>query len=260
MKVLVLGGTAEARRLVRALAAWPEAEVTVSLAGHTTEVADHGTSLRTGGFGGAAGLTTYLRDQAVDVVVDATHPFAATMPLNALVACEQAGLPRLRLVRPPWTPGPRDRWTSVDDLPGAAEAVGRSGAGRVLLTTGRLELAPFADIAGVAFVLRTIEDPGPLPFPAEVVLARGPFSVDDEVDLLTTAGIDLLVTKNAGGSDAKLVAARRLGVPAVVVRRPAPVPGSTVASTVDALAWLRQVGLGHPRRDRRSSLLPPAGQ
>jgi precorrin-6A/cobalt-precorrin-6A reductase len=243
VRVVVLGGTTEARALSRALDAWPDVQVTVSLAGHTTDVADHGGTLRSGGFGGVDGLVRHLRDERVDVVVDATHPFAATMPANAAAACQRTGTPRVRLVRPPWEPGPDDRWIDADDLAGAAHAVERSGARRVLLTTGRLEASAFSHVRGVSFVVRTIEPPGPLPFPAEVLLARGPFTEEAEGDLLRATGAELLVTKNSGGSDAKLLAARRLGIPVVMVRRPAPVPGPRVTSPAGALSWLRAAGV-----------------
>lgn len=249
MRVLILGGTTEARDLSRALEGRPEVQATVSLVGYTTEVADHRSTVRTGGFGGADGLARHLRDEGIDAVVDATHPFASMMPSNAATACATVGVPRLRLVRPPWRPGPGDQWTEVDDLVGAAEAVRRSGARRVLLTTGRLELAPFVGISGVSYVLRAIEDPGPLPFPAEVVLARGPFTVDDEIALLTDTGAELLVSKNSGGDDAKLVAARRTGRPVVMVRRPAPAGGPTVEDVSHALAWLRSLARDRHRAD-----------
>lgn len=248
MKVLVLAGTAEARRLSQRLGERPDVEVVVSLAGLTSTAADHGGTVRTGGFGGADGLARFLRGGAFDAVVDATHPFAATMPGNAAAACERCSIPRLRLVRAPWRPGVGDRWIDVADLGAAAEAVRQSGATRVLLTTGRMELVPFARLRDVSFVVRSIEPPAHLPLPsAEVVRARGPFTVGDEVDLLTARSIDLVVTKNAGGHDAKLVAARRLGLPVVVVRRPPTVPGPSVETVDEALVWLsREAGTAAP--------------
>lgn len=243
MKVLVLAGTTEARQLSQQLGARPGTDVVVSLAGLTSGTADHGAVVRAGGFGGVDGLARFLREERIDVVVDATHPFAATMPASAAAACAQHGIPRLRLVRPPWRPARGDRWTDVADLAGAARAVRSAGAARVLLTTGRMELEPFAGLDGVAFVLRSIEPPDELALPsAEVVRARGPFTVADELALMTSRRIDLVVTKNAGGDDAKLVAARQLGLPVVVVRRPPTVPGPCVGTVADALAWLSGVG------------------
>lgn len=239
MKVLLLAGSAEARRLSHELAARPGTEVVVSLVGLTARIADHAGTVRTGGFGGVEGLVGVLRDQRVDVVIDATHPFAATMSHNAAAACARCDVPRLRLVRPPWSPTVADRWTDVVDLEEAAQAVRTSGAGRVLLTTGRLELVPFAGMEDVSFVLRSIEPPAGLPLAStEVVTGRGPFTLDEEVALLTSRRIDLVVSKNSGGDPAKLVAARQLGVPVIMVRRPPAVPGPLVATPDEAMDWI----------------------
>lgn len=239
MKVLLLAGTAEARRLSHELAVRPGTEVIVSLAGLTATVADHAGTVRTGGFGGVDGLARVLRDERVDVLIDASHPFAATMSRNAAAACARCNVPRLRLVRPPWSPTAADRWTDVVDLEEAAQAVRASGARRVLLTTGRLELVPFAGMEDVSFVLRSIEPPTGLPLAStEVVTGRGPFTLDDEVALLTSRRIDLVVSKNSGGDPAKLVAARQLGVPVIMVRRPPAVPGPHVATADEAMAWI----------------------
>ncbi|MDY7102109.1 MAG: cobalt-precorrin-6A reductase [Actinomycetota bacterium] len=238
MKVLVLGGTAEARGLADALGARPGTEVVVSLAGHTSAPVDHAGARRVGGFGGVDGLARFLADERIDALVDATHPFAATMAANAAAAVGRCPVPRLRLVRPPWAPVDGDRWIDADDLAGAAAVVRDLGAVRVLLTVGRLELGAFAGIDRVRFVVRSIEPPGPLPFEADVVLGRGPFTVADELDLLRSRGIDALVTKNSGGDDAKLVAARELGLPVVMVRRPPMVAGESVPDVEAALRWL----------------------
>lgn len=252
MKVLLLAGTAEARRLSHELAARPDTEVVVSLAGLTTQAADHAGTVRVGGFGGVDGLAAFLRDAAFDVVVDATHPFATTMPRNAAAACERSRIARLRVVRPPWVPAAGDRWIDVADLDAAARAVRRSGASRVLLTTGRMELEPFAGLDDVALVLRSIEPPAGLP-PAsvEVVTGRGPFTVDDELALLRTHRIDLVVSKNSGGDSAKLVAARQLDVPVVMIRRPPGVPGPHAATLDDARAWITA-------RSQEAARHPPA--
>lgn len=236
MRVLVLAGTTEARRLVDAVAARPGLEVTASLAGRTTSPVPLACPVRVGGFGGADGLHRYLVDERIDVLVDATHPFARHMPHHARAATARAGIPRLRLRRPPYPRDPADRWVEVDDLDEAAAAVRRLGAGRALLTVGRLELDPFRDLPGVELVVRSIE---PSTLPGVIALqARGPFTVEHERDLLRTHHVDVLVTKDSGGPDAKLRAARDEGVPVVVVRRPPDVEGP-VADTVDqALAWL----------------------
>ena len=194
-----------------------------------------------GGFGGTAGLAAFLRDEGVDVLVDATHPFAAVMRWHAADAAAEVGVPRLRLERPPWVAVAGDRWVRVPDLAGAAAAVTAGGFRRVLLTTGRTELAPFAACPGVRVVVRSIEPPDPQPLAdAEVVLDRGPFTVEGERSLMAGRGIDAVVTKDSGGSAtaAKLVAARELGLPVVVVDRP-PSPGGPTAATVgEALAWV----------------------
>jgi precorrin-6A/cobalt-precorrin-6A reductase len=194
-----------------------------------------------GGFGGTAGLAAYLRDEGVDVLVDATHPFAAVMRWHAAEAAASTGVPRVRVERPPWVAVEGDRWVRVPDLAGAAAAVTAGGHRRVLLTTGRTELAPFAGCAGVHLVVRSIEPPDPQPLPdAEVVLDRGPFTVAGERALMVDRGIDAVVTKDSGGSAtaAKLVAARSLGLPVVVVDRPPSPDGPQVATAAEALAWV----------------------
>lgn len=238
MNVLLLAGTTEARALAALLAPEPGVDLTASLAGHTSAAAAYPCPVRTGGFGGVDGLVDHLRGHEVDALVDATHPFSRTMPRRAAAAAERAGVRRLRLVRPPWTSRPGDTWIDADGLAGAAGAVARLGVERVLLTVGRLELAAFADV-DVRFVVRTIEPPDPMPLAgAEVVNARGPFSVREEVALLRDRRVGALVTKNAGGADAKLVAARQLGLPVVVVRRPPAVGGTSVATASAARAWV----------------------
>lgn len=237
MNVLLLAGTTEARALAAMLAAEPGVELTASLAGHTSAAAAYPCAVRTGGFGGVGGLVAHLRRDGVDTLVDATHPFSAAMPRHAAEAAARAGIPRLRLVRPPWAPQPGDRWVDVADLAGAARAVADLGSRRVLLTVGRLGLAAFAGVEA-RFVVRTIDPPDAVLPAAETVRARGPFTVEEELALLRDRRIEALVTKNAGGSDAKLVAARRLGLPVVVVRRPPAVEGPHAATADEALAWV----------------------
>jgi precorrin-6A/cobalt-precorrin-6A reductase len=240
-RVLVLAGTAEAARLVGRLAADGAYEVTASLAGHTRTPEPLPCPVRTGGFGGVDGLVAALRLGGFDALVDATHPFAAVMPRHAAAAAGELGLPRVRLLRPPWAPESDDRWIEVDDLAAAAGALQDLGARRVLLTTGRLELAPFAAVDRAHMVVRTIEPPDPLPLPsATVLLERGPYTVAGEVALLREHAVDALVTKNSGGeaTAAKLTAARTLGVPVVMVRRPPQPPGPLVTTVDEAEAWV----------------------
>lgn len=246
-RVLVLAGTAEASALVgRLVTAEAAYDVTASLAGHTRSPAELACPVRTGGFGGIAGLVQALRLGGFAALVDATHPFAAVMPHHAAAAAGELGLPRVRLLRPPWAPAPEDRWIDVDDLTAAAQVLRDLGARRVLLTTGRLELAPFAVVDGAHLLVRTIEPPDPLPLPsATVVLDRGPYTVTGEVALLREHAVDALVTKNSGGDAtvAKLTAARALGVPVVMVGRPPQPPGPLVTTVDEAEAWLARATL-----------------
>jgi precorrin-6A/cobalt-precorrin-6A reductase len=242
--LLVLGGTTEASALVGAVAAWAGAmRVTTSLAGRTSQPRLPPGSIRVGGFGGVDGLIRYLEEQQVTAVVDATHPFAARMPWNARDACDRLAVPRLRLIRPPWRPVDGDRWHPVADLAAAADCLIDLGARRVLLTTGRQELAPFTAVRGVWFLTRTIEVPTAALPVGELVLARGPFDVGAERALMLRHGIDTVVTKNSGGAAtvAKLVASRQLGVAVVMVDRPPNPPGPTASDVTTAAAWVERI-------------------
>ncbi|MET9381372.1 cobalt-precorrin-6A reductase [Streptomyces sp. NPDC002928] len=244
--ILVLGGTTEARRLAAGLAARPGVRVTTSLAGRVSRPAALEGDVRVGGFGGADGLAAWLREHQVDAVVDATHPFAAGITANAARATEATGLPLVVLRRPGWQPGPGDRWHPVASLDAAAELLPRIGR-RVLLTTGRLGLAAFARLTELHFVVRSVEPPEPpMPPDTEVLLARGPFTVADESALLRAHRVDVVVTKDSGGgaTAAKLTAARELGLPVVVVRRPALPEG--VTTVPDVAGVLDRLGLNPP--------------
>ncbi|MFF8946892.1 cobalt-precorrin-6A reductase [Streptomyces sp. NPDC014864] len=239
--VLVLGGTTEARELAAALAARSGTRVTTSLAGRVSRPGALAGEVRVGGFGGAQGLAAWLRAHRVDAVVDATHPFAESITRNAARAATATGVPLVVLRRPGWRPAPGDRWHPVASLDAAAGLLPRLGR-RVFLTTGRTGLAAFAGLTGLHFVVRSVEPPEPpLPPDVRVLSARGPFTVADETELLRTHRIDVLVTKDSGGAAtaAKLTAARELGLPVVVVRRPplpegvGAVPG--VAAALDRL-------------------------
>ncbi|MEU0071115.1 cobalt-precorrin-6A reductase [Streptomyces sp. NPDC006332] len=238
--VLILGGTAEARELAAALVA-RSVRVTTSLAGRVARPGAIAGEVRIGGFGGADGLADWLREQRVDALVDATHPFAESITANAARAAAATGVPALVLRRPGWHPGPADRWYPVASLSAAADLLPRLGR-RVFLTTGRLGLAAFADLTDLHFVVRSVEPPQPPSPPhTEVLLARGPFTVADETALLYDQRIDVLVTKDSGGAAtaAKLTAARALRLPVVVVQRP-PLPEAvtTVPDVAGVLAWL----------------------
>ncbi|MFJ4847757.1 MULTISPECIES: cobalt-precorrin-6A reductase [unclassified Streptomyces] len=241
--VLILGGTTEGRGLAEALAGDPGAwRVTSSLAGRVAAPRLPPGEVRTGGFGGTEGLVRWLREHAVDVVVDATHPFAATMSAHAAEAAAAAGVPLLGLRRPGWTPVPGDRWHPVDSPAGAAALLPALG-GRVFLTTGRTDLAAFAGDTARWFLVRSVDAPEP-PYPArmDVVLDRGPFTYDGERALMTRHRVDVLVTKDSGGAATapKLAVARDLGLPVVIVRRPPAPPGvPAVPDVAGALEWLR---------------------
>lgn len=241
--ILVLGGTLEASALVQALAERGE-RVVLSYAGRVAQPKLQPVPMRVGGFGGMAGLVRHLHDDRVTHVVDATHPFAAQMSAHAVAACSQAGVPLLALTRPAWQPVPGDRWQEVADLPAAAAALGGPPQ-RVMLALGRLHLAAFATQPQHHYLLRLVDAPEaapPLPHHT-VVVARGPFDLAGDIDLLRAHRIDLVVCKNAGGTGAvaKLQAARALGLPVVMVTRP-PLPArDEVASVAEVLRWLGHV-------------------
>jgi precorrin-6A/cobalt-precorrin-6A reductase len=243
-RILLLAGSSEASELAARLAACPGLAVTSSFAGRVKALSIPAGDVRVGGFGGADGLARWITDSHVAAVIDATHPFTAHMPHYAAVACRSADVPHLRVLRPEWAPEPGDRWMVVPDLKAAAAALRVAEARRVFLTTGRQELAPFAHAGPQTwFLVRSIEMPDPMPLNhAEVVLSRGPFSLEAERTLMSKHRIDTLVTKNSGGAaaSAKLEAARDLGVLVVMIARP-PTEGTSVATTDEAMAWCRGV-------------------
>jgi precorrin-6A/cobalt-precorrin-6A reductase len=246
MHVLILGGTAEARALATALhGAGSATRVTSSLAGRVAAPRLPPGEVRIGGFGGPEGLARWVRDNAVDAVVDATHPFAGTMSFNAAEAAAATHVPLLSLRRPGWVAGPGDDWRETASLAEAAEAV-RALPGprpRVFLTTGRMGLAAFAHLDDAFFLVRSVDAPeAPVPPHMDVVLDRGPFTLDGERELLARYRIDVLVTKDSGAAATapKLTAAREAGIPVIVVRRPPAPEGVPVVATVDeAVAWVQ---------------------
>jgi len=250
-RLLILGGTAEAAALARAALdrLGGRIEVTTALAGRTEEPRALPGRVRIGGFGGSEGLAAYLSEAGVDLLIDATNPFAEQISRHARLASEQAGIERLVLERPPWRRDPLDRWIEVDDLSGAASAVARVGR-RCFLTVGAGELDAFAERAEVNFVVRMIDPPKQaLPLASyEVVLGRGPFTLASERELLRRHRIDVLAAKASGGAatEAKLIAAREAGLPVVMLRRPKPEPGPRVQSVDAALGWLEERLAGAP--------------
>ena len=240
-RILILGGTAEARQLAARLAARTDLAVTLSLAGRTASPAPQPVPVRSGGFGGADGLADYLSAARIDALIDATHPYAATISENAARAASQTGVAFLALRRPPWPRMAGDRWIEVADVAGAVAALGEAPR-RVFVTLGRNELAPLLRAPQHHYLIRSVDpvDP-PLALPhADYVTARGPFDEAAERALMTKERIALVVSKNSGGpaSYGKIAAARALGVPVIMLRRPALPTAPSVETIDDVLAWL----------------------
>jgi len=240
-RVLILGGTGDASALAAKASTLPGVEVRVSLAGRTSQPLAIAGIVRVGGFGGVAGLTQYLRDEAIDLLIDATHPFAAQISFNAAAAAAALGMPRLMLVRPAWHSVPGDKWIDVDSIAAAADAL-EGQAKRVFLTIGRQQLALFARLHEIWFLMRLINQPEPdAVVPKGLLLfAQGPFDLTAEQQLFIQHEIDTIVTKNSGGSAtyAKIIAARELGVKVVMVSRPTIPQGEQVQDVERAFAWL----------------------
>jgi precorrin-6A/cobalt-precorrin-6A reductase len=243
-KVLILGGTGEAFALAQRLAGIPELAVITSLAGRTREPKLPPGEVRVGGFGGADGLVAYMKENAVTRLINATHPFAATISENALAAHKESGVPMLRLLRPAWPKQPDDTWIAAANVERAA-GICRWLGKRVLLSVGSQEIAAFADLPRAHFFVRMVDPPeAPLPLlSAEALVAKGPFALADERRLLLEREIDLIITKNSGGDAtfAKIAAARELSIPVVMIERPeiALRPGTETVDSVDkAFDWL----------------------
>lgn len=216
-----------------------------SLAGRTRRPAAVAGRVRTGGFGGAEGLSAYLDAEGVEAVVDATHPYAANISRHAARACSALGIPRVQLRRPAWTSIDGDRWVEAASFGAAAEAVASapvSEAGCVFLSTGARDLRVFGRLSAIRFLVRLVDVPRtPLP-PGrfEVIVGRGPFAVGSERALFLDHGVELLVSRNSGGEAtcAKLVAARELRIPVIMIKRPDPETGPRVETAEEAFRWL----------------------
>jgi precorrin-6A/cobalt-precorrin-6A reductase len=242
-RVLILGGTGEAAKLAAQAALLQGVEVITSLAGRTRHPVTPSGRVRIGGFGGEAGLVDYLQEQRIDLLIDATHPFAAQISFHAATAAHACRLPYLLLVRPAWEPVEGDRWIAVESI-AAAVAVLPSVAQRIFLTTGRQDLAAFASLKDLWFLMRMIDPPTPdSPVPqGTLLLERGPFTLADEQALLHTYAIGAMVSKNSGGEAtyAKIMAAREAELPVVMVQRPPLPAGEQVSNVGHALVWLQK--------------------
>ena len=239
MRVLLLGGTTEASALAVRLAQ-AGIDTVFSYAGRTREPVQQPLPTRIGGFGGVPGLEQYLKSGAISHVIDATHPFAAGMSINAFAACTQTGTALIRLERAPWVAQAGDNWTTVDRIEDMAEALPDAPA-RVFLAIGKQQIGLFGVKPQHHYVLRLVDAPdAPLPLPlTSVVLARGPFNTHEDTALMRDHGITHVLAKNAGGgaTRAKLDVARALTLPVIMAARPA-LPGDAL-STVDAvMGWL----------------------
>ncbi|HEY9803468.1 MAG TPA: cobalt-precorrin-6A reductase [Leptolyngbyaceae cyanobacterium] len=243
IRLLILGGTGDAAELSAKVANIPSIEAIASLAGRTREPILPSGNVRVGGFGGAAGLAEYLRQMQIDVLIDATHPFASQITENAAVAAREVGIPHLMLIRRPWEKQVGDRWIEVDSTSAAADVL-ENQAKRVFLTVGRQELAAFAHLQDIWFLMRMIDPPGAdaLVPPGVILCDRGPFTLAQEREILIQHHIDTIVSKNSGGNAtyAKIIAARELGVQVVMVKRPPVPPGEQVADVDAAVKWLKE--------------------
>src|ERR1700730_13366759 len=249
MRVLVLGGTFEASQLADLLAGQSGISSLLSFAGRTRAPRAPKIPCRTGGFGGVDGLEAYLETQRIDVLVDATHPFAGQMPRHAAIAAARANIPLIVLSRPAWVPEPGDNWIDAADM-AAAAALGHEPR-RVFLTIGRLQIGAFAAAPQHFYLIRTIE---PLTLPPNlprhrVILGRGPFAFEAEEKLLREEAIDVLVTKNSGGGAAfaKILAARNLGLPVIMIARPQKASGPVLHDPAEVMAFLLRHRAALPR-------------
>jgi precorrin-6A/cobalt-precorrin-6A reductase len=240
-RILILGGTTQARELAGRLAKRTDLEVIVSLAGRTKSPAPQPVPVRTGGFGGVAGLAEYLCEERIDALVDATHPYANVISANAAAAAHQAGVALIVFRRPPWRAVAGDRWTEAVDIANAVRRLGEHPR-RVFVTLGRTELAPLSRAPQHFYLIRSVDpvEP-PLPLPrVRYVTDRGPFSEADDRALMTAHAIDAVIAKNSGGTATygKIAAARALGIDVIMLRRPAPLDAPAVETVDEVIAWL----------------------
>jgi precorrin-6A/cobalt-precorrin-6A reductase len=221
-RVLILGGTSEASELATQLAARADLTVISSFAGRVSQPRKPAGIIRVGGFGGVSGLISYLVDESIEVVIDATHPFASKISGNAELACNALSVPLIALERPPWELKEHDCWWAVPDVHAAASMVNHK-CNRVFLSIGRQELGAFSNCEDAWFLVRSIDEPNEkLPANSKLILQRGPFHLNDELQMLRSESISLIVSKNSGGTAtySKIEAARALRIPVVMIDRP----------------------------------------
>lgn len=244
MRALILGGTADASLLAAEMAR-AGLDAVYSYGGRTRAPADQPLPTRIGGFGGVSGLADYIRREAITHVIDATHPFAAEMSRNAIEACTQTSTPLLALERAPWVKAPGDNWIEVAEINAAVAALPEAAA-NVFLAIGRQHIAPFASKPQHTYTLRFVDPPeAPLPFAADVIVSRGPFTFDSELEMMRAREIAWIVARNSGGDGAraKIDAARMLGLPVVMISRPELPERRRVESVTEVMQWL-----GHSTR------------
>ncbi|MTJ55145.1 cobalt-precorrin-6A reductase [Anabaena sp. UHCC 0253] len=242
MRVLILGGIGDAAELAARVANISGIEAIASLAGRTREPSTPVGNVRIGGFGGVVGLVSYLRKMQIDLLIDATHPFANQISGNAAAAAQEVGIPRLMVIRPPWEKLEDDHWLEVENNIAAAAAL-ENQSQRVFLTIGRQEIATFAHLQKFWFLMRMIDPPNNdvLVPPGLIICDRGPFTLENEQEILLKYNIDTIVSKNSGGSATypKIIAARKLGIKVVMVNRPPVPPGEQVPDVESAIKWLK---------------------
>ena len=241
MSILILGGTGGAAAVAELAAAEKRWCVVTSLAGRTKQPRALPGDVRVGGFGGVDGLTQYMQANNVTTLVDATHPFAVAISQHAHAACKRLGIPRMMLRRTPWQRRPGDNWVEVSVFAEASKQIPQEAL-RIFLTTGKQNLADFSEHENKWFLVRVVDERPSVPLAHyELIIARGPFSETRETGLLEHHRIDTLVAKNSGGTStyAKIAAARKRGIPVVMLQPPEPTPGECVETPAAVIEWLR---------------------
>jgi precorrin-6A/cobalt-precorrin-6A reductase len=238
-RALILGGTADASLLAAEIAR-AGIDAVYSYGGRTRAPAGQPLPTRIGGFGGVGGLADYIRREEITHVIDSTHPFAAEMSRNAVAACAETGTPLIALERAPWTKAPGDNWIEIPDVNAAVAALPEAAA-NVFLAIGRQHIAPFATKPQHAYTLRFVDPPdAPLPFAADVIVSRGPFTLEGELEMMRKRSITRIVARNSGGDGAraKIDAARVLGLPVIMIARPQLPERLRVESVAEIMQWL----------------------